>query len=759
MIQTFGVHHQVSYNEDMKSSQYVALFLDEAQLLLDHAQSCLDELPAATAPVPLQQELFRLLHTLKGMASTLVDFPYFGDFTQLSHALENLLDGENLDFDGQSLLQEGLSSLQTLNQNIAHPQLQLPLELAPLLQQLEQRETTSSPTVKATSAALPAGLTPEIREQIAQQRREDKAVHWLEIELMPDCLMKSVRAMLVLHNLKEEAELLYSEPPLSALQQGDFDTTFRVLMASQKEAEHLKAIAEGVSEIESVTVEVFIEPDPSPPESAPFAFELNEFESKIIQEAQKQSFQAVWLRFEMTTHPLPFLAARIALAFRALEESGEIIKTMPDVMALEAEEVKQGFEILMVTAEDAVAIRERLNQEKEIQLSFQVKARPYSAEHNTAVSQPAAPRTVLKAALQFPEKTVKNPQSAVRVDYQHLEKMQSVTANLLSSTSPSLSEAQAHPLYQAHFALRFIPASTLFGRYPLIIKELERALHKQIQLTFSGEHVRLPRKMADPLANILLHLIRNAADHGLEVPEVRQHQHKPLTGKIHLSVELSGERLAIEVRDDGCGISIEKLKQGALDKALITAEQATEMSDEAALELVFAPGLSTADNITSVSGRGVGMDTVRTQVEQLQGQIEVHSETGVGSRFRLIFPTSLHSTSMLIMAQGEHHYALPAEQFVNACFVSEANVEALFSLKQWDTVVRAPLSRDICVTFEQGERKIHVQAEQLVGLETLFMEQLFSQQANEEQADEKFPLRIHTAGISATGQLVRGLSF
>jgi two-component system, chemotaxis family, sensor kinase CheA len=653
----------------MKSSQYVALFLDEAQLLLEQAQVCLDKLPDSDAVYLLQQELFRILHTLKGMASTLVDFPFFGDFTRLSHGLESLLENtalESASFEVQHLLQEGISTLQTLEQNIAHPQLDLPVNLELLLSQLQ---TFEQPHPTLPSAPPASDKAPNhLDQQIAHAQRQGQGVFWLKIKLMSGCLMKSVRAMLVLHNLKTHSEFLSSQPDIQSLQSGDFGDDFQVLIATHKNAGALKDIAEGVSEIESVSVKPYPVTTPELPASA---FELNEFESRIVEEAQKQAFHALWLRFEMT-HPLPFLAERIAKAFRALEENGEIIKTVPDVTALETEQINQAFEILLVTVQDAKSIRKRLAAEEEIELSFQVKTRPFiHAKPPKAIVKASLQRLATSSPAHPPVETASHLMGAlsVRVEHKHLSDLHRITTQMLLEHSIN-PESQTHhqmveQLYGTQFALQFVSATQLFERYPRIVKELERALNKKIRCTLAGANTWIPRAMADPLSNVLLHLLRNAADHGLEASAVRHQRQKPEVGEITFAARFSDQQLIIEVQDDGAGIDTQKLKQRSISKGLLSLEQAAELSDTEALDLVFSPGLSTAQDTTEISGRGVGMDTVKNHIEQLHGQIYVKSEQQKGSCFQLVLPSVLSHKESIILRSNGRHYGIPTDLFAS----------------------------------------------------------------------------------------------
>lgn len=763
---------EVSYNKGMKSSQYVALFLDEAQLLLEQAQVCLDKLPNSEATYLLQQELFRILHTLKGMASTLVDFPFFGDFTRLSHGLESLLDNTHLEsasLDIQSLLQEGVSALQTLEQNIAHPQLELPINLEPLLTRLQAFDKPLPPLQPPSSTPTPPN---HLDQQIIQAQSQGQGVFWLIIKLMPGCLMKSVRVMLVLHNLKAESDFLSSQPDIQSLQSGDFGDEFQILIATHKDADALKDIAESVSEIESVSVKPYPVSTPQLPASS---FELNEFESRIVEEAQKQAFHALWLRFEMT-HPLPFLAARIAKAFRALEENGEIIKTVPDVTALETEQINQAFEILLITAQDAKSIRQRLAAEKEIEMSFQVKTRPFI--HSKVK------KTTVRASLQYtatspppPLDTDATPilgASSVRVEHKHLSDLHRITTEMLltqsTHTNGNTSQHNAQhqmieQLYNTQFALQFVSARQLFERYPRIVKELERALNKKIHCTISSENTWVPRAMADSLSNVLLHLLRNAADHGLEKPALRQQHQKSEAGEIHFSARFSDHQLIIEVQDDGAGIDTQKLKQRSISKGLLSIEQAADLSETEALALVFSPGLSTAQDTTEISGRGVGMDSVKNHVELLHGRIYVKSEAEKGSCFQLVLPSILSHKEAIILKSNHRHYSIPAEIFASLSDSSTTpQVHPYFDLEslRWHPPTppvqnQANQNQTPAVFIRLHSPPCFLKASAFLGTEQVLQERLHSNTPNYAQENPTATL-VDTVGLLENNTLVLGLN-
>lgn len=208
-------------------------------------------------------------------------------------------------------------------------------------------------------------------------------------------------------------------------------------------------------------------------------------------------------------------------------------------------------------------------------------------------------------------------------------------------------------------SMRMVPVATLFQRFPRMVRDIARSQQKQIELRTLGEETEVDKQVAERLGDPLVHLVRNAADHGIEPPQVRRSAGKPETGCITLRAAREGGSIVIEVLDDGAGIAAERLKAKAVEKRLLTPAQAAAMSRQEALQLVFAPGLSTAEVVSDLSGRGVGMDVVRKNAAEVGGTVAVFSEPGQGSRFRLELPLTLAVTQVLLAGLDDATYAIP----------------------------------------------------------------------------------------------------
>jgi two-component system, chemotaxis family, sensor kinase CheA len=215
-------------------------------------------------------------------------------------------------------------------------------------------------------------------------------------------------------------------------------------------------------------------------------------------------------------------------------------------------------------------------------------------------------------------------------------------------------------LEQEVMTARLLPISTCFANLPRAVRELARETDKEIELTLLGESTELDRKMIEALNDPLIHLIRNAVDHGIEPPDEREQAGKPRQGAISVSAEALGAYVNVTIRDDGRGMDPQRLREAAVRKNLFSAEAAALLTDQEALELIFTPGFSTAQMITDISGRGVGMDVVRTNIVELGGQVHVDARMGIGTSIMLALPLTLITTRVLLVALGEYTFALPA---------------------------------------------------------------------------------------------------
>jgi two-component system chemotaxis sensor kinase CheA len=220
-------------------------------------------------------------------------------------------------------------------------------------------------------------------------------------------------------------------------------------------------------------------------------------------------------------------------------------------------------------------------------------------------------------------------------------------------------DAVTTDLQGAVMKTRMQPIKKVFGRFPRVVRDLARSLNKEIKLVLEGEETDLDKNLVEALADPLVHLVRNSVDHGIEMPEVREQLGKPKEGTVLLSASQEGDHILLTIKDDGAGMNADKLKEIAIERGVLDAESAARMSDKDAFSLIFAPGFSTKTEISEVSGRGVGMDVVKTKITQLNGTVNIDSEMGVGTVLQIKVPLTLAILPTLMVIVGKQTFALP----------------------------------------------------------------------------------------------------
>jgi len=268
---------------------------------------------------------------------------------------------------------------------------------------------------------------------------------------------------------------------------------------------------------------------------------------------------------------------------------------------------------------------------------------------------------------------------SVRVDIEKLDVLMNLVSELIiakngivsasaaegSTTSQGVREQVEYlenittNLHESVMKVRMVPIESVVSRFPRMIRDLSKKLNKKMELYMSGEETELDRTVIDEIGDPLMHILRNSADHGLESSEVRVQRGKPEVGSIFLDAYQDGNNVVIEVRDDGNGIDVEKVKKKAVEKGVITKEQAALLDDKEAVDLLFKPGFSTAEKISDVSGRGVGLDVVKNKIEGLGGSVEASTVLGEGSTFTIRLPLTLAIIQSLMVVVGTEKYAIP----------------------------------------------------------------------------------------------------
>jgi two-component system chemotaxis sensor kinase CheA len=302
-------------------------------------------------------------------------------------------------------------------------------------------------------------------------------------------------------------------------------------------------------------------------------------------------------------------------------------------------------------------------------------------------------------------------------------------------------DAVTTDLQGAVMKTRMQPIKKVFGRFPRVVRDLARSLNKEIKLILEGEETDLDKNLVEALADPLVHLVRNSVDHGIEAPDTREAAGKPREGIVLLSASQEGDHILLTIRDDGAGMNAERLKEIAIKRGVLDTDAAARMSDKEAFSLIFAPGFSTKTEISEVSGRGVGMDVVKTKITQLNGTISIDSEMGVGTILEIKVPLTLAILPTLMVVIGQQTFALPLA-VVNEIFhldLTKTNVVdgqltiivreksiPLFYLDQWlvRNYVEKPRELGHVVIVQLGNQKVGFVVDSLIGQEEVVIKPL-----------------------------------
>ncbi|MDM4770779.1 chemotaxis protein CheA [Solimonas sp. SE-A11] len=319
-----------------------------------------------------------------------------------------------------------------------------------------------------------------------------------------------------------------------------------------------------------------------------------------------------------------------------------------------------------------------------------------SSQASSTAPSPPAPLP------QAGEGSKKEPaETQVRVDTQKLDRMMNLVGELVlvrnrlkslqqRSSSDPVSRAVAEldfitrSLQGAVMQIRMQPIKRVFSRFPKLARDVARGLGKQIEVELQGEDTDLDKNLVEALADPLVHMVRNSVDHGIELPDVRQRAGKPAAGRLMLAAQQQGDHILITVRDDGAGIDPDRLRQKAVQKGLVDPAAAQQMTPEECLDLIFLPGFSTKEQISDLSGRGVGMDVVRSRIRELNGHVVIESKVGQGTCFRIRVPLTLAILSALMVHAGGRRYALPLSPVRDVFVLDETKVR---KLDRWDVVM------------------------------------------------------------------------
>ena len=549
----------------MDTSQYMNMFLEESMDNLQTLNESLLELEKNPNDVDKVNEIFRVAHTIKGMAATMG----FTDIAELTHKMEDVLskfrDGQlNVTQEVVTVLFDCLDTLERMVSNI-------------------EEGTDSS------------------------------------VDIEP--IIKS------LHNISQVNDV------------------------------------DGSQEVESL---VTLEKDNC-------SMELNDYDMSIIKQAQEKDFNAIELSITLSENTL-LKSARAFLIVKDLEEIGEIIKSKPSTEDIENEDFELQLDFVLITTSSEDEVKKLVENISEVRM-VETKLIEFQKIEESTV-KPKEVKLEPKEVTEEKKKSVKKEgykksHQSVRVDLERIDKLMNMVSELViyrtrleqivvDHKSSDLTETLEQvgrtttDLQDLVMKIRMLPLDTVFNRFPRMIRDISVELNKEINFVIEGAETELDRTVIDEIGEPLIHLLRNAADHGIETKEERIAKGKPAVGTIKLVAYQEGTKALIKVIDDGAGINVEKVKAKA-EKVGINTEG---LSDDEIKNLIFAQGFSTNEVVTDISGRGVGMDVVREKVSALGGTVDLISEEGKGSTFVIRLPLTLQIIQALLVNVGNETLAI-----------------------------------------------------------------------------------------------------
>ncbi|MEY8303172.1 chemotaxis protein CheW [Anaerosalibacter bizertensis] len=550
---------------DLDINQYLDIFVEESKEHLESMNDILLELEKDTDNKDLLNELFRISHTLKGMAGTMG----FTNMANLTHDMEDVLqairsDEIKINTEIVDILFECLDSLEFSANYVSengkedgNDHLELIGKLKDLLNG-DKEQSNEKNEFKGTEK-----YDEYVINAAKQAKEKGLDSYKIYIRLSEDCMLKSARAFIIFNTIESFSEIIYSYPSVEDIEDEKFDLEFSLVIVTDHKKEEIKEEIEKISEIDEVNI-------------GPVEMDLTKKQVNK-KEKSKKSIDKNNVNGKSTSNNMA--------------KTNRVGKTVRvDIDRLDT---------LMNLVSELIIIKTRMED---------MSGTTSKEDMNEAI-----------------------------------EYLERITTNL----------------HDAVMKVRMVPIERVFNRFPRMVRDLSKELDKEINLEMSGEETEVDRTVIDEIGDPLIHLIRNSIDHGIEHPDERIKLGKDKEGTVKLKAYPDGNNVVIEVEDDGAGIDHEKVKKKAIEKEIITEQDAEILTKEESVELLFKAGFSTSDIVSDVSGRGVGLDVVKSKIESINGSIEVETSQGKGTRFIIRIPLTLAIIQGLLVKLGEEIYAIP----------------------------------------------------------------------------------------------------
>ena len=464
-------------------------------------------------------------------------------------------------------------------------------------------------------------------------------------------------------------------------------------------------------------------------------------------------------------------AARSVMVMHGLDEVGDVIKSIPAAEDLEQEKFERSFDVVVTTANDAEAVQNAVDTVSEIEDiaveeldpdQFDKAAEAAPAATPAAAAAPAAAEPAKKAApaaakpAAAPAKKQHQSQS-VRVDIEKLDTLMNLMGELVINKVRLEQIGQTHrmsdlmetleqmdrvtgDLQNIVMKVRMVPVSAVFNRFPRMVRDVSKELGKEINLTIEGEETELDRTVIDEIGDPIMHLLRNSLDHGVESPDKREAKGKPRVGEVGLIARHEGNNVVIMITDDGAGINADVIRRKAVEKGMISQDEADRLDDADAVRLIFLPGFSTAEQITDISGRGVGMDVVRSKIEALSGHVDVETHIDEGSVFKIKLPLTLAIIQAMLVQVQDEMYAIPLGSIDSTINIEPSDIQTvqnkevivlrgeIIPIIRMEEALQVPHTKDsdelFVVVVHAGEAKAGIVVDNLIGQQEIVIKTL-----------------------------------
>ena len=492
--------------------------------------------------------------------------------------------------------------------------------------------------------------------------------------------------------------------------------------------------------------------------AAASAMVLNDVDRDVLRQAKEGGMLGIHVQVTLAQTCL-LKSARSYMVMNAMDELGDVIKSVPSAEELEQEKFDHTFDILVVTGSDKKAVEDALGTISEIDKVVVEVVDPDqapAAAPAAAAEKAAAPAPAKAAAKPAAPKKSHQSQS-VRVDIDKLDTLMNLIGELVINKVRLEQIGQTHRLAELTETLeqmdrvttdlqnivmkvRMVPVSAVFNRFPRMVRDISKELNKEINLTVEGEETELDRTVIDEIGDPIMHLLRNSLDHGVEHPDEREAKGKPRTGEVGLIARHEGNNVVIMVTDDGAGINADIIRKKAVEKGMISQEEADKLDDADAVRLVFLPGFSTAEKITDISGRGVGMDVVRSKIEALSGHVDVETKIDEGSIFKIKLPLTLAIIQAMLVKVQEEMYAIPLGSIDSTINIQPTDIKTvrnkevivlrgeIIPIIRMEETLQVPHVKDsdeiFVVVVHAGEAKAGIVVDNLIGQQEIVIKTL-----------------------------------